>query len=68
MSDVARHARRIRETKGLSLEEVARKARIKPMRLWRLETGRTRALATDVPKLARGLGTTIQALYGLQAA
>jgi transcriptional regulator with XRE-family HTH domain len=55
---------RCRAAAGLSRSEVARKLGITFRRWWRMETGRIRILAVELPKIAWALETTISDLYG----
>jgi transcriptional regulator with XRE-family HTH domain len=56
--------RELREKKEPDRERFAKKLGITPIRLWRLETGRTKLTASEVPKFARALEVTVAELYG----
>jgi transcriptional regulator with XRE-family HTH domain len=55
---------RSRAVAGLSRSEVARRLGITVRRWWRMETGRLRILAVEMPRIAWALETTISDLYG----
>ena len=56
--DLGRTARRLREGQGLTLADVARRARISSAMLSRLETGRVSPSLETIVGLARALGVT----------
>ena len=56
--DLGRTARRLRESQGLTLVDVARRARISSAMLSRLETGRVSPSLETIVALARALGVT----------
>jgi transcriptional regulator with XRE-family HTH domain len=55
---------RCREAAGLSYGDLARRLGIPSRQWWRMETGRIRILAAEMPLIARALDTTVSALYG----
>ena len=55
---------RCRVTAALSRSEVARRLGITLRQWWRMETGRIRILAIEMPKIAWALETTVSDLYG----
>jgi transcriptional regulator with XRE-family HTH domain len=57
-TDLGRTARRLRESQGLTLADVARRARISSAMLSRLETGRVSPSLETIVALARALGVT----------
>ena len=60
--------REIREARGLSRAEVARRLKTTRMRVWRLENEANRIPADELPAIARALRTTVAALHGLESA
>jgi transcriptional regulator with XRE-family HTH domain len=63
LEDVARRRlRSIRQARGWTIEELARRSRIGPSTISRLETGRRRLAIDQLVVLARALDTTVDAL------
>lgn len=61
---VANNIRRERERKGFSQKGLAKKAKINPVTLNRIENGKQRAGPSSVQAIADALGVSIDALYG----
>lgn len=51
-----------REALEMTRSELAKKLKISPLKLWRIETGKTRLIADDLPSYAKALKTTIEDL------
>ncbi|HET9063742.1 MAG TPA: helix-turn-helix transcriptional regulator [Candidatus Binatia bacterium] len=66
-TSIASRMRKIREARGLSRAEVARRLKTTRMRVWRLENEATAIVADDLPAIARAIKTTVAALLGLEA-
>lgn len=60
--------RAVREAKGLERDDVAKRARMHPLRLWRLESGRQRVALEDLEKLAPVLSSSVSEIYSDEAA
>ncbi len=56
--------RELREQREPDRERFAKKMGISPIKLWRLETGRTKLSANDIPRFAKALSVTVAELYG----
>ncbi len=52
----------VREERGLSREQVAKKLGATRRWVWRIETGATKLLADDLPRFARALGVEVAEL------
>ncbi len=52
----------IREGKGLSREQLATLLGESRLWMWRIETGKTKLLAEDLPRVARALNVDIEEL------
>lgn len=57
--------RLMREQRDLSQEDLANRLDIKPLQIWRWETGKTKPNSETVMSLARALGVTSDYLLGL---
>ncbi|MFF7177743.1 helix-turn-helix domain-containing protein [Streptomyces sp. NPDC008121] len=64
LPDMAPQLRGLRRRRGLTLEVAARRARLSPAHLSRLETGRRQPSLPMLLALARIYGTTVSALLG----
>lgn len=51
-----------REALGLTRAQLAKSVRMKPLRLWRIETGKTQLIADELRPFARALKTTVDEL------
>ena len=58
--------RRIREERGLTLEELAKKSRISETTIRAVERGTREARGDTVAKLAKPLGLTFEEVWSLQ--
>ena len=54
----------IREEKEMSRECLANKLETTRLQIWRIETGKTKLLADDLPRFARALGVDVAELVG----
>lgn len=55
---------RIRAAKNISRTQLARLLRTNRRHVWRIETGRLRLLAEDVPGYARALKVSVGEIFG----
>lgn len=57
----------IREAEGVTREDLAKRSGIEYLRLWRLETGKTRPLAEDIARIADALRRPVGDFYEARA-
>ena len=62
MSTVGRNIKHIRLGRGLSLDDLAKRAKISKPGLWAIEEGKTSPTFTSIDKVARALGMSASEL------
>lgn len=60
---VARRIQEVREQKGISRQDLARRLNTTRMRIWRLENGVTDVSAEDALRIAQELEVSVASLY-----
>ena len=63
MIPVGTRIQQLRQRRNLTREGLADELGIHRQTVWRWETGQTQVEANDVPRIAKALGVTVNALY-----